>query len=104
MSASVAERLRGSSHWQFLAVLPKADRGLAFAWWTILILRGSLPAAFAIAMGSLVGAVQRRADLAAPLAVFGTIFVLLQVLPPIHRAAGSNLGSRTSSWLYDQLT
>ena len=39
-------------------MLPKADPGLAAAWWTVLLLRGILPAAFAIAMGVLVGAVQ----------------------------------------------
>ena len=32
------------------------------------------------------------------------MFVLLQVLSPIHHAVGANLGSRTAAWLYDQLT
>jgi ATP-binding cassette subfamily B protein len=32
------------------------------------------------------------------------VFVLLQVLAPLHRAVGANLGSRTAAWLYDQLT
>ena len=32
------------------------------------------------------------------------MFVLLQVLPPIHHAVGTNLGSRTAAWLYDRLT
>ncbi|HYY89247.1 MAG TPA: ABC transporter ATP-binding protein [Chloroflexota bacterium] len=67
-------------------------------------MRGCLPAGFAIAMGVLVGAVQRGADLAAPLALVGTIFVLLQVLTPIHQAVGTNLGDRTAAWLYDRLT
>src|SRR5947208_5521481 len=81
-----------------------ADRPLAIAWWTLLVLRGLLPALFAIAMGVLVAAVQRRDDLTAPLALVGTVFVLLQVLAPIHHAVGANLGSRTAAWLYDQLT
>jgi hypothetical protein len=34
---------------------PKADPGLAAAWWIVLLLRGILPAAFGIAMGVLVG-------------------------------------------------
>src|SRR5947209_20367772 len=55
-------------------------------------------------MGMLVGAVQHGANLTTPLALFGSIFVLLQILPPIHRALGANLGSRTAAWLYDQLT
>jgi ATP-binding cassette, subfamily B, bacterial len=90
--------------WKFFSVLPKAAPGLAAAWWSILILRGILPAAFAIAMGVLVGAVQRGNSLAGPLALAGTIFVLLQVLSPIHQAASANLGDRTAAWLYDRLT
>jgi hypothetical protein len=68
--------------WRFFAALSEADRLLAGAWWTILVLRGVLPAVFAIAMGALVGAVQQGGSLAAPLAVAGGVFVLLQVLTP----------------------
>ena len=45
--------------WKFFGVLPRADRALAVAWWVVLVLRGLLPAVFAIAIGMLVGAVQR---------------------------------------------
>jgi ATP-binding cassette subfamily B protein len=69
-----------------------------------LLLRGILPAAFAIAMGVLVGAVQHGDPLAGPLAFAGAIFVLLQVLSPIHQAVSANLGDRTAAWLYDRLT
>jgi ABC-type multidrug transport system fused ATPase/permease subunit len=55
-------------------------------------------------MGVLVGAVQRGDRLAGPLALAGAIFVLLQVLGPIHQAVGANLGDRTAAWLYDRLT
>ncbi|HEX3228913.1 MAG TPA: ABC transporter ATP-binding protein, partial [Pyrinomonadaceae bacterium] len=34
----------------------------------------------------------------------GAVFVLLQVLTPIHIAVCSNLGDRTAAWLYDRLT
>jgi ATP-binding cassette subfamily B protein len=68
------------------------------------LLRGALPAAFAIAMGVLISAVQSGSSLAGPLAFAGTIFVLLQVLSPIHQAVGANLGDRTAAWLYDRLT
>ncbi len=98
------QRLTGRKEWKFFAVLPKADLGLAAAWWTALLLRGTLPAAFAISMGVLVGAVQRGGPLARPLALAGTIFVLLQVLSPIHQAVSANLGDRTAAWLYDRLT
>jgi ABC-type multidrug transport system fused ATPase/permease subunit len=82
----------------------RADRGLASAWWLVLVLRGLLPAAFAITMGVLVGAVQDGAALAGPLVAMGVVFVLLQVLNPIHQALGYNLGDRTAAWLYDLLT
>ena len=77
---------------------------MAAAWWVSLLLRGILPAAFAIAMGVLVSAVQHRNPLAGPLAFVGVIFVLLQVLSPIHQAVSANLGDRTAAWLYDRLT
>ena len=67
------------NEWKFFSVLPKADGALAVAWWVALLLRGVLPAVFAIAMGVLVGAVQRGDSLAGPLAFAGAVFVLLQV-------------------------
>jgi ATP-binding cassette subfamily B protein len=97
-------RLRQRNEWKFFSVLPKADGPLATAWWAVLILRGVAPAVFAIAMGALVGAVQRGDPLGGPLAFVGGVFVLLQVLTPIHQALGANLGDRTASWLYDRLT
>jgi ATP-binding cassette subfamily B protein len=100
----VLSTLTERKEWKFFAVLPKAAPGLAAAWWTALLLRGILPAAFAIAMGVLVGAVQRGDPLARPLAFAGAIFVLLQVLSPIHQAVSANLGDRTAAWLYDRLT
>lgn len=97
-------RLKTSNGWKFFSVLGQADRPLAWAWWSILLLRGLLPAGFAIAMGVLVGAVQNGLPLAWPLGLVGSIFVLLQMLSPLHQAVGTNLGSRIASWLYDQLT
>jgi len=98
------DRLKARAEWKFFGVLLKADRPLAIAWWAALALRGLLPALFAIAMGMLVGAVQRGNPLGAPLVAVGAVFVMLQILPPSHHAVGSNLGSRTAAWLYDQLT
>lgn len=97
-------RLRARNEWKFFSSLPRADGPLAILWWIIIVLRGVLPAVFAIAMGVLVAAVQTGAALTAPLAFAGTIFVLLQVLTPIHQAVGANLGDRTAAWLYDRLT
>jgi ATP-binding cassette subfamily B protein len=100
----VWRRLRARNEWKFFSILPKADPLLGTAWWVVLILRGILPAVFAIAMGALVGAVQRGDRLAGPLALVGIVFVLLQVLTPIHQAMSANLGDRTAAWLYDRLT
>jgi ABC-type multidrug transport system fused ATPase/permease subunit len=104
MLSPMLDALRARNEWKFADVLPRADRALAIAWWTVLVLRGLLPAAFAVAMGALVGAVSRGEPLAAPLSAVGVVFVALQVLAPIHHALGTNLGSRTAAWLYDQLT
>lgn len=98
------QRLRERNEWKFFAVLPKADPMLAINWYVILILRGVLPVAFAIAMGVVVQSVQRGDSLMGPLLFAGVVFILLQVLTPIHQAVGANLGDRTAAWLYDRLT
>lgn len=89
--------LRERQEWKFFGALPRADRALATTWWVVLILRGVLPAVFAIAMGVLIGAVQAGEDLAAPLTFVGVVFVLLQVLTPVHQAVSANLGSRVAA-------
>jgi ATP-binding cassette subfamily B protein len=73
--------LRKRAEWKFFAVLPRADARLA-----------------------MVGAVQRGESLTVPLAVVGVVFVLLQVLAPVHQAISADLGSRVAAWLYDRLT
>jgi ATP-binding cassette, subfamily B, bacterial len=100
----VLARLYERQEWKFFAVLPKADATLASLWWIVLVLRGVLPAGFAVAMGSLVSAVQQGDSLGRPFALVGVVFVLLQVLTPIQQALGANLGDRTAAWLYDRLT
>jgi len=102
--AGMLRRLTERKEWKLFAVLPKADPALAAAWWAALLLRGILPAVFAIAMGVLVGAVQHGQALALPLTLVGTTFVLLQVLTPVHQAISTSLGDRAAAWLYDRLT
>src|SRR6516165_9571199 len=97
------ERLRAREEWKFFAALPRADRNLAIVWWLVLVLRGVLPAIFAIAMGELVRAVEQGDPLTGSLALVAVIFVLLQVLAPIHQSVGANLGDRTAAYLYDRL-
>jgi ATP-binding cassette, subfamily B, bacterial len=96
--------LTGRKECQFFSALPRANPGLAAAWWTVLLLRGILPAAFAVAMGVLVAAVRNGQSLGGPLVVVGSIFVLLQVLNPIHQAVSANLGDSAADWLYERLT
>jgi ABC-type multidrug transport system fused ATPase/permease subunit len=102
--APVLRRLRERQEWKFFAALPTADRGLAAAWWAVLVLRGLLPAVFVVAMGALVGAVAGGDRLVLPLGTVALAFVLLQVLAPVHQAISANLGSRVAAWLYDRLT
>src|SRR5439155_5548932 len=82
----------------------RAHRPLAVLWWLLVILRGTLPAMLAIATGMVVRSVQQNHDLAGPLVFAGVVFVLLQILAPLHLGVGSNLGDLTASWLYDRLT
>ncbi len=98
------ERLRARQEWKFFAVLPKADRRLAAVWWVVLVLRGVLAGGLCHRHGRARRAVEHGDRLADGLAFVGIVFVLLQVLTPIHQAVGANLGDRTAAWLYDRLT
>jgi ABC-type multidrug transport system fused ATPase/permease subunit len=100
----VLARLSQRNWWKFFSVLPKADLGLAAAWWVLLVLRGVLPAVFAVAMGALVAAVQSGAAVGGLLGFVGALFILLQMTAPIHLAVSYNLGDRMAAWLYDKLT
>src|SRR5690554_4083044 len=97
------DRLRRRDEWRLAHALSRADRRLAAAWWALLAARGLLPAAFPVAIGLLIGAVERGSDPTPALALVGAVFVALQVLPPLHQAASATLGDRLSGWLYDQL-
>jgi ATP-binding cassette, subfamily B, bacterial len=97
-------RLRQRNEWKFFRVLPEAGRSLATAWWIVLVMRGILPALFALAMGHLVGTVERGNGLSGALTWVAAVFILLQVLTPIHQTLSANLGDRTAGWLYDRLT
>jgi ABC-type multidrug transport system fused ATPase/permease subunit len=100
----VLARLTERNEWKFFSVLPKADPGLAAAWWALLLLRGVLPAVFAVAMGALVAAVQSGGPVGSLLWLVGALFIAQQMVAPIHLAVSYNLGDRTAAWLYDKLT
>jgi ABC-type multidrug transport system fused ATPase/permease subunit len=100
----LVERWRASPARAFFAVLPRASRPMAATWWALLVALGALPVGFAFAMGGLVVAVQDDRPLALPLTVMGVVFVLMQVLAPLHQVVGTNLGDAVASHLNDRLT
>lgn len=102
-SAAVMQPLRERDAFKFFAVLLRADRLLGIAWFGLLALRGMLPALFAIAMGVLIAAVEHASARTPAFILLGTTFVLLQVLPPLHRAVSANLGTRTAAYLHHHL-
>ncbi len=97
------ERLRARQEWQFFAALPRAHTGLAAAWWILLVLSGVLPAAFAVATGQTIRAVEGGGRLAAVLVFVGVVFVLMLIVGPILTAVSMNLGNLLSAWLNERL-
>ena len=96
-------RLRKSAEWRLFGVMFEASAGLTVAWWALVVLRGVLPAAFAVSMGVLVGSVQDGDALGGPLAAMGVTFVLMQAIGPLHEALSTNLGAQVTAWLNDRL-
>jgi ABC-type multidrug transport system fused ATPase/permease subunit len=97
-------RLTDRQELRLAAALWRADRPMAVGWWGLLTARGLLPAGFAVATGVLVAAVERGSGLAPPLLAVAVVFVLMQVLGPLHTALSANLGDRTAARLYDEMT
>jgi ATP-binding cassette, subfamily B, bacterial len=100
---TVAGRLRGREEWKFFAVLPRASRGLCWAWWALIVSQGVLPGLFSLAAGGLVTAVGYGEPLGWPLAAAGAVFVAIQVLAPLDAQVCVTLGERLSRWLHDRL-
>ena len=100
MLAGLTER----QEWKFFAALPKADRPLTIAFWVVLVLRGVLPALFAVATGVIIGELQHHQSTVIGVTAAAVTFIALQVLAPFHQAICQNLGSRMAAWLFDRLT
>jgi ABC-type multidrug transport system fused ATPase/permease subunit len=101
--ASMTARLRARQELALARALWRADAPLTVAWWLGVLLRGALPAVLAVTSGWLVGAVTDGTSTTAPLIAVGVVFVLAQVVGPLHEAMGYNLGDRTSTSLNDRL-
>jgi ATP-binding cassette, subfamily B, bacterial len=97
------KRLRRSAEWRLGGALYAASPRLTIAWWVLVVVRGLLPAVFAVTMGVLVSAVEHGDSLAIPLTVIGVTFIAMQSLGPVHDALSANLGAVGSSWLHDRL-
>lgn len=95
--------LRQRDEWLFFTEFPRTSRRLAMTWWTLLALRGVLPALFAIAAGGLVGAVQHGSGVPLRLALVGGLFVLMQVIAPLQAITGTSLGERLMARLNGRL-
>jgi len=100
----VLSRLTDRQEWKFFAALPKADRPLTIAFWVVLVLRGILPALFAVATGVVIGELQHHQSTVIGVTATAVTFIALQVLAPFHQAICQNLGSRMAAWLFDRLT
>ena len=84
-------------------MLRRANRRVTAGWWALVILRGLLPAAFAVAMGVVVAAVEGGDSVGWPLAMMGAVFVTMQASGPVHDALSANLGAQVTAWLNDRL-
>jgi ABC-type transport system involved in cytochrome bd biosynthesis fused ATPase/permease subunit len=100
----VLKRFLARQEMVFFTALPRADVRLGTLWWALVVLRATLPALLAVTTGAVVGAVEDGRPLTASLTALGVVFVLTQVVTPLHQAVGENLGLRVSAWLYDRLT
>lgn len=96
-------RFRTTPEWRFFAVLRAGAGRLAVLWWTLAVVRGLLPPAFAVVVGVLVDAVQDHRSLGMPLALMAATFVAMQALGPVHDATSATVGARASEWLHDVL-
>lgn len=88
---------------RFFGALWRASPRATAWWWSLVVLRGLLPAAFALTMGFLVAAVRDGDSLAPGLVAIGALFVAMQVAGPVHDALSSNLGATVSQWLHERL-
>jgi len=100
----VLKRFLARQEMVFFSALPRADVRLGTLWWVLVVLRATLPALLAVATGAVVAAVEDGRPLTASLTALGVVFVLTQVVTPLHQTVGENLGLRVSAWLYDRLT
>ena len=82
----------------------QASKPLAVAWWTLVVIRGALPAVLTLGLGALLADVEAGASTATSLTIVAGSFAVLGVSTPIHTQLGAILGERTSGLLQARLT
>lgn len=82
----------------------QTSKPLAIVWWGLVVVRGVLPAALTLGLGSLLRAVEAGTGTTGPLTVVAGSFAILGVSTPIHTQVGAILGDRTSGLLQARLT
>ena len=93
-----------SAEWQLVfRVLPRAQRGLAAAWWVLVLVRSLLPAGLVIATGALIGAVSDGHRPGTSLAAVALTSIGILVLSPVHNSVSANLGAHTGADLHRRL-
>ena len=95
--------LRARPATRFFVTMTRSVPGLSVAWWVLLLLRALVPPALAVTTGVLVGRVAGGDELTGALVLFGIVFVVSQVAPPVHQVVGQLLGHHLSSVLNDRL-
>jgi len=95
--------LSGNQQAVFFRSLHRAAPGLSMTWWGLLLAGGLLPAAFSVATGSVIDAIDQERSLTGSLAAVGILFVVLQIIGPVHNAVGQGLGRRGADHLNDRL-
>src|SRR5262245_57331580 len=90
----MVNRLRSRQELQLAGEMWRAAPAASAWWWSLLVLRAVTPPLLAIAIGTLVSAVDDDRSLAGPLVFVGAVFVVLQVLTPIHQAVSATVGTR----------
>lgn len=95
--------LRTSAEWRFLNVVLRTAPAQAVVWWGLVVVRGLVPAAFTLAVGLLVGTLQRGEPALLPLLLVGAAFIAMNALAPVHEAVSGLLGRVVGYRLQDRV-
>ncbi len=98
-----AAALRQHPLWTLVAALHQAHPRTTVVWLVMTVVRGLLPPVIAVTSGFLVSAVTGRTSLVLPLTTMAVLFVLAQVVGPVHLGLSNDLGDRAAASFHDRL-